>query len=233
MKRSKIVCIGVGPGDPELLTLKAIRLIREADVVAVPGEDPQRSVAYKIAAGAVPEIAKKRLVGISMPMTKDADILAQAHREGAKTLENLADRGLSIAFLTLGDPTIYCTFSYLQHILEIDGYQIELVPGVTSMTAAAARLGISLTEWDEPLHVFPGTLTDKLDWNEEGTYVIMKSASRIKDIKDDLLQCGMQVQAVIDCGMDTERICRSPDDIPEDPGYFTLLIAKNVISPSY
>ena len=222
-----IYCVGVGPGDPELLTLKAIRLIREADVIAVPGKDPGKSVAYRIAAGVVADIADKELLGIDMPMTRDKDVLSKAHREGAETLEKLADQGKAVVFLTLGDPTVYCTFSYLQHILEADGYETELVPGVTSMTAAAARLGISLTEWDEPLHVLPATHKAEEIRDLDGTIVLMKSASRMKDVKDLLKESGRDVQAVIDCGMEGEIVCRSLEEIPDDAGYFSLVVAKD------
>ncbi|MBO4881796.1 MAG: precorrin-2 C(20)-methyltransferase [Firmicutes bacterium] len=221
-----IYCAGVGPGDPELLTLKAVRLIREADVIAVPGKDPKNSVSYKITAGAVPEIEEKDLIGIDMPMTKDKVVLAETHKAGAEVLESLADQGKTVVFLTLGDPTIYCTFSYLQHILEEDGYETELIPGVTSMTAAAARLGIVLTEWDEPLHVLPAVHKAEEIAELDGTLVLMKSASRMKEVKAFLNESGRDVQAVINCGMEDETVCRSLEDIPDDAGYFSLIVAK-------
>ena len=221
-----IYCVGIGPGDPELLTLKAVRLIRKGDVIAVPGKEPEKSVAYKIASGAVPEIAEKEIIGIDMPMTKDKDVLAKAHQEGVKTLEHLVDQGKIVVFLTLGDPTIYCTFSYLQHILEKDSYDIELVPGVTSMTAAAARLSISLTEWDEPLHVLPATHKAEEIKDLDGTVVLMKSASRMKEVKELVKGTGRQAQAVINCGMEGETMCRTLEEVPDNAGYFALVIAK-------
>ena len=138
--------VGVGPGDPELMTLKAVQLIRQNDVIAVPGKEPKESVAYRIAAGAVPEIEDKELVPVYMPMTKDPEKLEAAHRNGAEMLESYLDQGRNVVYITLGDPSLYCTFSYLQHILEADGYEAELVSGIPSFCAAAARLGASLTE---------------------------------------------------------------------------------------
>lgn len=73
---------GIGPGDPELMTLKAVRLIRENDTIAVPGEKPEESIAYQIAVQAVPELAEKELVAIPMPMTKNAKELEENHRRG-------------------------------------------------------------------------------------------------------------------------------------------------------
>ncbi len=227
MSIGKIYGVGVGPGDPELMTLKAIRLIRDADVIAVPGKDPGNAVAYKIAAGAVPEIAEKELLGIPMPMVKDRALIDEAHRKGAALLGSVLDQGKTVVYLTLGDPTLYCTFTYLQHYLEADGYTVELIPGISSVMASAARLGIPLTEWDEPLHVLPAShkTGDALDG--PGTYVLMKSAAHMNDVKNMLRASGKTVQAVLNCGMENETVCRSLDEIPDDAGYFALLIAKN------
>lgn len=218
--------VGVGPGDPELMTLKAIRLIRENQVIAVPGRDAKQSVAYQIALQNVPELADKVLVPVEMPMVKDRTRIDQAHRAGAKILEDYLDRGENVVYLTLGDPTIYCTFSYLQHILEADGYQVELVSGISSICAAAARLSLPLVEWDEPLHVVPAAHRTEHPLEEPGTYVLMKSASYMKQVKDLLRQSGRQVQAVENCGMATERLYHSLEEIPDDAGYFSLIIAK-------
>ncbi len=227
MSRGKIVCVGVGPGDPELMTLKAVRLIREADVVAVPGKDARQSVAYKIAAAVVPGIADKELAGVDMPMVKDRERLAEAHRKGAGQLESLLDEGKNVVFLTLGDPTVYCTFSYLQHLLEADGYEVRLIPGISSIMASAARLNLPLAEWDEPLHVLPGAYLEQDLQALSGTCVIMKSASRMKDVKAALKESGRSVQAVVNCGMEGEMLFRSLEEIPDDAGYFALLIAKD------
>ena len=218
--------VGVGPGDPELMTLKAARLIRENDVIAAPGKDPRETVAYKIAAAVVPEIAKKELVPIHMPMVKDRALIDRAHREAAKLVESYLDRGKNVVYITLGDPTVYCTFSYIQHILEADGYAVELVSGISSFCAAAARLNLPLVEWDEQLHVLPAVhrLEDALE--QPGTYVLMKSASQMKAVKEQLRRSGRRVAMVENCSMENEKIYRSVDEIPDDAGYFSLIIAK-------
>ena len=218
--------VGVGPGDPKLMTLRAIELIREDDVIAVPGKEPKESVAYKIAAAVVPEIADKELVPVYMPMIKDRALIDEEHKKGAALLKKYLDQGKNVVYITLGDPTIYCTFSYLQHYLEADGYPVELVPGISSITAAAARLNLPLTEWDEPLHVLPAVHKTDAAMDLPGTYVLMKSASHMKDVKETLRMSGKDVQAVIDCGMPTEQVYRSLEEIPDDAGYFALVIAK-------
>ena len=218
--------VGVGPGDPKLMTLRAIELIRENDVIAVPGKEPKESVAFKIAAAVVPEIADKELVPVYMPMIKDRALIDEEHKKGAALLKKYLDQGKNVVYITLGDPTIYCTFSYLQHYLDADGYPVELVPGISSITAAAARLNLPLTEWDEPLHVLPAVHKTDAAMDLPGTYVLMKSASHMKDVKETLRKSGKDVQAVIDCGMPTEQVYRSLEEIPDDAGYFALVIAK-------
>ena len=224
--KGKAYGVGVGPGDPELMTLKAVRLIRENEVIAVPGKNARESVAYKIALGAVPEIADKTLVPVYMPMVRDREKLAQEHQRGAKLLEEYLDQGKNVVYLTLGDSTVYCTFSYLQHILEEDGYEVELVSGITSFCAAAARLNISLTEWNEPLHVIPASHKTDHPLDQHGTYVLMKSASRMKEVKELLIASGRQVGCVENCGMENEKVYHSAEEIPDDAGYFSLLIAR-------
>ena len=218
--------VGVGPGDPELMTLKAIRLIRENDIIALPGRAPEETVAYKIAVAVVPELAKKTLVPVYMPMIKDRALIDLEHRKAAKLLEGYLDQGKNVVYLTLGDSTIYCTFSYIQHFLEADGYRSELVPGITSFCAAAARLNVPLCEWDEQLHVVPAVHRLDKVLDEPGNYILMKSASQMAAVKQMLRESGRDVMMVENCSMETERVYRSVDEIPDDAGYFSLIIAK-------
>ena len=97
--------VGVGPGDPELITVKAIRLIRENEVIAVPGRDAKESLAYQIAVQAVPELRDKKLLPVPMPMVKDRGQLEDAHREGAALIKHYLDNGQNVVYLTLGDPS--------------------------------------------------------------------------------------------------------------------------------
>ena len=218
--------VGVGPGDPELMTLKAVRLIRENDVIAVPGLEPKDSLAYKIAVQAVPELADKELVPIDMPMVKDRVLIRESHKKGAKIMEQYLEQGKNVVYLTLGDSTVYCTFTYLMPYLEADGYQTELVNGITSFTAAASRLNIPLVEWNELLHVVPSVHKLDIELDQPGNYVLMKSASKMQEVKEILRRSGKDVLVVENCGLPDEHVYRSVDEIPDQAGYFSLIIAK-------
>jgi precorrin-2/cobalt-factor-2 C20-methyltransferase len=116
----------------------------------------------------------------------------------------------------------------LQHILEAEGYPVVLVSGVPSFCAAAARLNLPLTEWDEPLHVIPTGHQTEDTLNQPGTYVLMKTGSHVKKVKELLRRSGRETAAVLNCGMEGEMVCHSADEIPDDAGYFTLIISKQL-----
>lgn len=218
--------VGVGPGDPELMTLKAVRLIKENPVIAVPGADVRETVAYQIAVQAVPELEDKELLPIYMPMTHDQAAIEENHARGAKAIEEYLDQGKNVVFLTLGDVSIYSTFTYLQKRVKEHGYRTELVSGITSFCATAARMDIPLVEWNEPLHVIPAVhrLENKLD--QPGTYVLMKSGKKMNQVKEILAKSGRDVMMVENCGMKDERVYRGVEEIPDDAGYYSLIIAK-------
>ncbi len=219
--------VGVGPGDPELMTLKACRLIRENDIIALPGKEPKETVAYQIAVQAVPELAEKELIPVYMPMVMDRAVQRENHRKGAELIAEYLEQGKNVVYLTLGDASVYCTFTYLQPYLHADGYETQLVSGIPSFCAAAARLNIPIVEWNEPMHVMPALhkLDEELD--REGTYVLMKSGSHMQEVKEILRASGKDVQMVQDCGMPSEKVYRSVEEIPDDAGYFSLIIAKD------
>lgn len=218
--------IGVGPGDPELMTLKAVRLIRENEVIAVPGADVKATVAYQIAVQAVPELEQKTLLPIYMPMTHDQKEMNRNHEKGAAKIESYLQQGKNVVFLTLGDPTIYSTFSYLQKRIACHGYRFQLVSGITSFCATAARMNISLVEWNEPLHIIPAVHQLEAALDQPGNYVFMKSGKKMNQVKSILSDSGRDVVMVENCGMENEHIYRSVSEIPDDAGYYSLIIAK-------
>ena len=217
----------------------------------------------------------------------------------------LAGSGQNVVFLTLGDPTIYSTFSYLSRIAANDGYNTEMVSGVPSFCAAAARLNLPLAEGSEPLHIFPVTgthgkrntvppqrgtsgvqlsdqekdkpqtseqagnskpqtsdqtgnsklqtsdqtgidssqMTDKkkqqgvpeadsarktvsLTFEAPGNYVLMKTGSRMAEMRQAIQESGRTAAAVENCGMSDEKVYRTLAEMPDEGGYFSLVVVK-------
>lgn len=226
MNTGTLYGIGIGPGDPELLTLKAVRLIRENEVIAVPGEEPKNTVAYKIAVQAVPELEHKKLLALAMPMTKDRKILHENHEQAARTVEACLAEGKNVVFLTLGDPTVYSTYLYVHKRVKAHGYATEIVSGITSFCAVAAALDMGLVEKSEELHVIPASYQIEKALQMPGTKVLMKAGKKMDQVKSLLKTMDVQAMMIENCGMENEKIYRSVDEIPEDAGYYSLIIVK-------
>ncbi len=232
--RGRVYGVGVGPGDPELMTLKGARVLREADVIAVPVKatdgDPAEALAYQIAVQAVPEISSKTLAPIAMPMTNDPASLEATHRAGADVIAALLDDGFTVAFLTLGDPSLYSTFSYLQSLLEKRDYMVEFISGVPSFCAAAARAGIPLALGIEQLHVIPANRlsADELaaEFSRSGTCILMKPSSNLAGIRDALRASGRDATAIERCGLEGERVYRGIEAIPDGLSYLSVIIVR-------
>ena len=218
--------LGVGPGDPELLTLKALRLIRENPVIAVPGNDIKASVAYQIVKGAYPKLDEKELIPVAMPMTKDRAVLEDNHNKAADAVESYLKQGKNVVFLTLGDPTIYSTYLYVHKRILERGYQAEIVSGITSFCAVAARMNMSLVERSEPLHVIPASYQIEEALKLPGTKVLMKAGKQMKYVKEQVKGFGKNAVMIENCGMPDEKIYASADEIPENAGYYSLIVIK-------
>ena len=216
MEAGTLYGVGVGPGDPELMTLKAVKTALACDLIAVPHKDAAKCTALKIALGAAPELAEKPLLTVDMPMTKDADLLEESYRKGAALLEAELAQGKNVCFLTLGDPTVYSTYLYL--------HQRVTIPGVTSFCGAAAALGISLCENDQQLHIIPGTYTPTQALQLPGVKVMMKN--NLPATLEALKAMGATAAMVENCGMENEKVYPHFADLKEPSGYFSLVIVK-------
>lgn len=225
-KEGKLFGVGVGPGDPELMTIKAVRLIGESDVVFVPGKVPEETVAYKIAVQAVPELGEKKLIGIDMPMTKEKEILRKSHAEAVETVRSFLDAGCRAVFLTLGDPCIYSTYIYIHRQITELGYETEIVSGIPSFLAVSAKLNEGLVERAEMLHVVPATYQIEEGMQLPGTKVFMKSGKKLGKVKEAILSAGLDGKMIERCGMPGEKIYQAAKDFPEEAGYYSLVIVK-------
>lgn len=222
--RGTFYAVGVGPGDPELMTVKAVRVLERCPVIAAPMTKSGRTLALDIA-GQGADLRGKEILPLVFAMERDEAARRQAHRAAAEAVAAVLDRGLDVAMVNLGDVSIYATAGYVIALLRAMGYETVMVPGVASFSAVAARLGCSLTEMDAPLHIIPagsGIVEDCLDL--PGTKVLMKPGRQLPAVKRALEARKLSYAAVRDCGLPTEQVCR--EDVPEDGGYFLTLVVK-------
>ncbi len=218
--------VSVGPGDPELITLKAVRIINECEIIAVPRTKGENTLALEIVRN-VCDISQKEILYLDFLMSEDRQVLQKRHNEIAGTLLPYLENGKNIAFLNIGDVSVYSTFSYIADIIKENGGQISVCAGVTSFCAAAAEMGEPLVQGKNPLVIMPSSCADfeKLLY-ADCTAVIMKSGRNSADIMDKLSKKGFSnINAVCDCGLDTQKIYRGMENIPDKCGYFTLFTA--------
>jgi precorrin-2/cobalt-factor-2 C20-methyltransferase len=250
----KLYVIGVGPGDPELLTLKAARILKSVPVLCVPkGREEGTSLALSIIQGAV-SVEGKEIVELHFPMMKTAPHpgpvrqaqgrpLPRGEREEAATialndkwneavdavLERL-DRNVDVAFITIGDPAIYSTFFYLyDRLLERrSALAIEFVPGISSINASASRAGISLGLGNERIAILPANYLDSLrDTLEKfDTVVLMKVNKVFSEVRDMLVKLDLAKNAVYVArtGMPDERVIRDITKVREEDLNYFSLI---------
>ena len=220
--------VSVGPGDPELMTVKAVRVLGRCRVIAAPVTAGEKTLARDIAAGAV-DLSGKEFIALELPMTRDRAALAAGRRAAASRLEAVLDTGRDAAMLNLGDVSIYSTFAGLMELLQQDGYPVVMIPGVPSFCAAAAALGIGLTQTNLPLHILPaGGMPVAEALKLSGTKVLMKTGSAMPEVRRALREAGLleRAQLVRSCGLPDEKICRSLADAGDDNGYFATIIVK-------
>jgi precorrin-2/cobalt-factor-2 C20-methyltransferase len=225
MKQGKLYGVSVGPGDPSLMTLKAVSCIRQCDILATPRTADGSSLALKIAAGAV-DTSEKQIEYLDLPMTRDPDKLAKIYGAAAERIAVHLDAGRDVAVLNLGDASLYSSYSYLCRILLDRGYDAETIPGVTSFCACAALFNRSLTDMNTPLHILPGSMTDlSAALSLPGGKVLMKSGCTLPEIKRLLHEKGLADRSVLvtDCGLPTQRVCLNIDD-PAEKSYFTTIL---------
>lgn len=219
--------VGVGPGDPELMTLKAVKIIRNCQVLVLPAESKEKCVAYQIVRQAIPEIEDKTTVCLVMPMTKDKDRLEKSHREGTQKVAEVLDAGKDAAFLTLGDPTVYATSMYIHQRIAGMGYRTSIVSGVPSFCAAAAKLGVSLGEKQEQIHIIPASYDVEAAIQLPGTKILMKAGKKMPVVRQCVKEHHGWAAMVENCGMAEEHLWINAEDMPEQPGYYTLVIVKD------
>lgn len=221
--KGKLYGVSVGPGDTELLTIKAARIIERCGVIAAPVTHGKNSAALSIAQGAC-DLSGKTVLKLEFTMSRDERVLSESRNAAAERLVSYLDGGADIAFVNIGDISVYSTFSYISEIISRRGFEFEICPGVTSFCAAAAAAKRPLVLGSEPLIVIPADCAEFDELCERGgTKVVMKSGKSVAAITERLQ--GRDVYAVENAGYVDERIYTSLEEIAES-GYFTTIIFK-------
>jgi len=218
--------VGVGPGDPRLMTYLAVDTIKRCPVIAVPADGKGKAVAYKIASGIVEDIDAKECLNLSTPMTKDKAVLNAAYETAADTIIEQLEQGKDVACLTLGDPTIYSTYIYIHRLVKAKGYATEIVNGIPSFCAVSAKLQDSLVDRSEQLHIIPSTYDIEDGLKLPGTKVLMKAASKMPIVKETLKRNNLKGAMIENCGMPEEHIYHGVDEIPDQASYYSIIVVK-------
>ena len=248
-KEARGICFGVsvGPGASEQVTLEALYVIRNADVIYLPTAPKEECAAYRILKTMLPEIDQKEIrfaeetgdAGNAVSGKEDAKKprvtaagMKERHQAMARETEELLDRELTVAYPTLGETALYSTYLYIHEQLEADGYESRFVSGVSSVQAVCARLGVRLGTGKESVHIFPGSedLEEKL--RTPGTLVFMKPrkdfAGMIRTIREFVAAHeGAEACGVSNCGMPGEILAKNADELEKLDGYLTVIMVRS------
>jgi precorrin-2/cobalt-factor-2 C20-methyltransferase len=232
-KTGTLYGIGVGPGDPDLITMKAVKILGRVDIVyAAASTKNNHSLAVHIAGSHIPENTAVKM--LRFPMTRDKNETRKAWKEHAQTIIAELEKGKDAAFLTLGDSMTYSTYGYiLKYVRALASHlEVRTIPGITSYQAAAARLNTPLVEGEETLMVVSGAkggdrLRDLAGKPEN--IVFLKAYRNVKDIQaaiDETARFSSCV-GVKSCGLADEEIISDTKTLCERaPDYWTLILAK-------
>ncbi|PIB23198.1 precorrin-2 C(20)-methyltransferase [Amylibacter kogurei] len=228
----KLYGVGLGPGDPELMTLKAYRLIQNADVVAYPTLEGGDSFARSIAADVIPNGVGE--IAIHVPMSVEREPAQAAYDTGAADIAGALDAGKNVVVLCEGDPFFYGSFMYLFSRLA-DRYETEVVAGVTSVTACAAAVQKPLTARNEVLTIIPGPIgEDDLHARISGAeaVAIMKVGRHLPKIKKVLTELNLIQHAVYveRATLPVQKVMPLAD-VPEPAPYFSMILVTKGNDP--
>ncbi len=223
--------VGVGPGDPQLLTLKAVEVIKHADVIIAPKtEKKEDSTALSIARPYLKEDVE--ILKLVFPMVNDTTTLTDAWENNKNSILTELTAGKRVVFLTLGDPMFYSTYMYVYRLLKDSGFAIETVPGVPAFCAIGSQLGQPLAEGTDVLSIIPATMQeDEMDkiLSIADNVVLMKVYKNFAKIVEKLKQHGFGDNAVMisKCGLPDEQVSYNLEEVDATTvNYLSTILAK-------
>ncbi|WP_141434055.1 precorrin-2 C(20)-methyltransferase [Bacillus sp. 03113] len=225
--------LGVGPGDPELITVKAYRKLKESQVIAYPKKQRgSKSYAQKIIEVYF-QPNEKEMLGLVFPMTKDQEVLNNKWSETVELVWEKIQEGKDVAFVTEGDPLLYSTFIHMMQLMKerYPEVKIEVVPGISSMNGAAARLGIPLADGDDHVAIIPArddyeTMKKVI---EENDCIIFIKVAKVIDLMLQILRelDLLHKASVVTKVTSDEEIVWSAEELDgADLEYLTLMVVR-------
>ena len=230
--QGRLYGVGLGPGDPDLITRRAARLIAEAQVVAYPALAGGDSLARSIAADLIAPGARE--IVIDLPMTTERAPAQAAYDAAAAEIAGVLRGGQDVVVLCEGDPFFYGSFMYLHARLALE-FESEVVPGVTSVTACAARAGLPLAARNEAMTVLPGPLADedlRAHMRAADTLILMKVGRHLPRLRALLRAEGLLDRAVYveRASLPAERVMPLAE-APETAPYFSMILVTKGADP--
>lgn len=229
--KGKFYGIGVGPGDPELITLKAISTIKMADVLICPDAgNGKKSIALEIGEDYVQDTTER--VAMTFPMVYDPEVLNKSWEENAILIEGYINAGKNVAFITLGDPGVFSTFMYIVPFLVSKGIQVETIPGVTSFSAVASTMNLPICLWEETFTVVPlqkDVSSARRAIENSDNVIIMKPSYANKELAELLIEKGLENNFVMisKVSTNTQNIVRDINVLKnEKVPYMSTIIIK-------
>lgn len=225
--------VGAGPGDPELITVKAFRALQESPVIAYPKKRKgSKSYARKIIDAYV-DPSQKDMLGLIFPMTKDPAILEREWNATAEAVWEKLNSGKDVAFITEGDPLLYSTFIHMMNVMKerYGDISMKVIPGISSINGAAARLSLPLADGDDLVAIVPA----KDDYEamkkaiEEHDCVIFIKVAKVIDLMLRILkELNLTDKAkVVSKVTSEEEIIWSMDELESaEPEYLTLMVVR-------
>ena len=237
-----LIGIGVGPGDPELLTVKAVNAIHNADIIMCPASKEDRpSIALSVVSSLIDKSKNQKIVKLIFPMTKDKNILEETWKKNAKIMAETVLSGKNVVYLTVGDPYLYSTWIYMHKDLK-ENYpdmEISVIPGIVSMFTFASKVGVSIAEGAEKVAIIPScydlSSVKEIAKNSE-TMVFLKDGRYFDQVIQVLKESGFPNDSIFaigqDLGTDHEIIRKlTLGEVNDDTlttKYFSILVVKRV-----
>lgn len=237
MARGIFYGLGVGPGDPDLLTVKAARILDSCDKVITPVKKMgARSIAYTIVKDHIKDLDK--VIEMNFPMislSQERETLQRQWQVNADAIELLLNAGQNVCFITLGDPMVFSTYSYVMAFLLKRGIEVKTISGIPSFCNLAAQLNIPLTQGEESLGIVAMTQeTDEIEkiLDVHKNIVVMKVSANNKWMAEELLKRGLEKSFVLvsNIGMENQTITRDIEVLKDKIPYLSTLLIKKEYS---